>query len=65
MNQATPENWERIARQEDAENDRLYRAALESAIDKLDVGIARRARMPALKLDEMKALRQFYRQFGS
>ncbi|MCK1718850.1 hypothetical protein [Bradyrhizobium sp. 141] len=46
------------------EQDRLFKINLEKAIDKLDLGIVRRARMPPLTLDEMKALRQFYRQHG-
>lgn len=48
-----------------AEQEQLHRDALERAIDKLDLGIQRRARMPPFTLDEMKALRQFYRRHAA
>jgi len=58
------ERWERIARHEGAEQERLYRENLESAIDKLDASLAPgRHRPRALSFEEMKALRQFIRKF--
>lgn len=59
----TPEIWERTSREDAAEQERLYRLALESAIRALDRGIVR-GRKALLTVEQMKALRQFYRKYS-
>lgn len=62
-NQATPENWERLSRAEDAEWQRKYDIFLECAVEKLrrsqEPG---RRRPPALTAVEMWALLMFVRK---